>query len=374
MFLTKLEITGFRNIESLQVEFSKDINFIFGDNAQGKTNLIESIYIICIAKSFRTRDDSELVPFGKDMYLLSASFMTDSQTVTRVGVTFQLSQGKQVKIDGKRLDRYSKLIGRFPIVVLSSDDFLITDGPPAERRKYFNIVISQCSGSYLECLKEYEKSLRQRNKILSLIASGQRFSQTELEIWDSQLIKSAEPVMVYRSNFIRELCTYLVKYYKIISDSDKDFKIEYRPNVKFTNRDDLFSNFSRQLQRVSVKERKRGITLVGPHRDEFVLKLGNRDIRKYGSRGERKSALVSLKAAETDILKEKTAIEPILLLDDLYAELDKIRGRSVLDVFKSGGQTFITGTSLDYEGIKKMRETMTHGQFFNLHNGQLTRV
>ncbi len=356
------------------MEFSQDLNFIFGDNAQGKTNLIESIYIICIAKSFRTRDDSEMVPFGQDGYFITATFITNGGVTTRVGVSYHVSEGKKVKIDGKRLDRYSKLIGRFPVVALSSNDFTITDGPPADRRKYFNIIMSQCSRRYLECLREYENSLRQRNKVLSMIASGQKMSQAELQIWNDQLVKCAQPVMAYRARFIKELSPLLDQYYKMISDSGNKFKIEYRPNVKFSTDETIAAHLEFQLQHAARREKKRGLTLVGPHRDEFKLRIGDRDVRKYGSRGERKSALISIKAAETVILKEKTGTEPILLLDDLYAELDKSRGRSVLDVFKSRGQTFVTGTSLDYEGIKEMHETMAHGQFYQLHKGRLERA
>ena len=373
MYLRHLEIGRFRNISNQELEFSQNHNLFFGDNAQGKTNLIEAIYILCLAKSFRAREDAELIPFGEQDFHLSGLFQDRGGLSRRVEVHYNPKQGKRIIVDGKPMIRFSELIGQFPVVVLSSEDHAITNGPPSQRRRFFNILFSQGSLRYLDHLKEYERILRQRNRLLNQMALGKSVPVNLLEAWSEQMILTGRELMRYRAQMIEEINGPLNDNYQAISHGDEALRVVYQPNVPFTKVEEIEEKFRSMLSDISAKERKRGTSLIGPHRDEFVFMIGKRDLRRFGSRGEHKSVLVSLKAAEALFLQKRTEIEPILLLDDLYAELDRDRGRYVLDLFQGGSQTFITGTSFDYAAIKELHGEVPAESVFFVQSGRITR-
>jgi DNA replication and repair protein RecF len=354
MQLKYLEVSNFRNLKSQKLFFDTRHNFLFGDNAQGKTNIIEVIYILCLAKSFRVRDDAELIPFGEESYSIDGLFCGDYGIEQRVGVSYSVEQGKRIHVDGKRVNQFSQLVGQFPVVVLSSDDFSITNGPPSQRRRFFNILFSQSSTRYLEDLKEYEKILRQRNVVLLKIANGSKSAVDLLDVWDQQLVAKGSALMKFRKKTVAELNEQLPGFYQTISRTEEKLEIDYQPNIKCGSENEIQDSFFRTLKSLSWKERKRGTSLAGPHRDEYAFKISEREVRKFGSRGEHKSTLVSLKAAEAEFLKKKTGTNPILLLDDLYSELDKSRGDNVLNLFSNENQIFVTGTSFDYEAVKTL--------------------
>lgn len=364
MYLKHLEIHKFRNLKSFAGNFAPELNFFFGDNAQGKSNLIEAIYLLCLAKSYRTNEDAELAPFGDSTFHLEGIFSDREGLRNRVIIRYDAVAGKSIKIDGKKVIAYSKVVGKFPIIVLSNDDYQITSGPPAQRRRYFNILLSQSSARYLDDLKEYEKILKQRNRVLQENNQGKRLQEYSagrggtsannlLEIWDQQLIRVGAEIMQIRQKTIEEINALVAPLYQQISDSAVQFRIEYRPCVPVKPGIELQQSFASSLQNMRFKEQRFGMSLVGPHRDEFVFLVAEHDLRKYGSQGEHKSTLVSLKAAEARFLLNKTGTEPILLLDDLNAELDKHRSKNVLKLFQDHHQVFVTGTSLDHEAFKK---------------------
>ncbi|NOY57472.1 MAG: DNA replication/repair protein RecF [Calditrichaeota bacterium] len=374
MTLTHLEIISFRNIEQVRLDFTKTRNLFFGDNAQGKTNVIEAIYILCLAKSFRAREDSDLVPFDKKEFTIIGKFVDAHGIKRRVVVFYSVDQGKKISLDGKRVAQFSKLIGQFPVVVLSSDDFEITGGPPSQRRRFFNIFFSQSSQRYLQDLKEYERALKQRNNILSSMALGKTISPGILDIWSEQLISKGEALIKFRAKVIDEIRPHLSDNYRVLTNSSETLNITYQPNVPFKEPQEISHNFRSALLKLSPKEKKRGTSLAGPHRDEFSFSIGGKDLRRFGSRGEHKSVLVSLKATESTFLRQKTETEPILLLDDLYSELDKDRGKNVLDLFSAGSQVFITGTSFDYEAVKNIQDESVDKDVFFVNSGQVKRA
>ncbi len=374
MYLSRLEIQKFRNLAPAAFEFSPHTNFIFGDNAQGKTNLIEAIHLLCLAKSFRTRDDTDLSPFSEDGYFVQGGFISDERISHHVGIMYDAKNGKQIKVDGKKLSQFSRLVGQFPIVVLSVDDYEITSGPPAQRRRFFNVLLSQSSKRYLDDLKQYDKVLKQRNSVLSDIASGTGDGDAMLEVWNSQLTSLGSRLMRSRAVMVEELNHYLSDFYSIITTKKWTFRTGYSPNVTFHNADDIETDFDAALKRANRKEKMFGKTLVGPHRDEFLFFISDNELRKFGSRGEHKSALVSLKAAEAQVLYKRIENYPILLLDDLFAELDRDRSTKALDLFDPASQIFITGTSLDYAGLKESSEAMSDQLTFLVANGQISRA
>ncbi|MBN1482732.1 DNA replication/repair protein RecF [candidate division KSB1 bacterium] len=372
MYLSRLEIHRFRNLRPATFEFSPFRNYVFGDNAQGKTNLIEAIYLLCLAKSFRTREDVDLVPFSENGYLVEGRFLSNESISHHAAIMLDAQQGKQIKIDGKRLNQFSKLVGLFPIIVLSVDDYEITSGPPAQRRRFFNILLSQCSSRYLDDLKRYEKVLKQRNVMLQERVAGRRNGEHMLDAWNTQLVQFGAQLMRARAAIVDELNSHLTAYYSILTNKKWSLRVDYHPNIRF-KMNDIETRFESALNRVRHKEKKQAKTLVGPHRDDFIFAISDHELRKFGSRGEHKSALVSLKAAEAQVLYKRTENHPILLLDDLFAELDRDRSSKVLELFDPSSQVFVTGTSLDYAGLRPAEST-AHQSTFIVDNGKINRV
>ena len=374
MYLSGLQIHSFRNIQPTRLEFSPYRNYLFGDNAQGKTNLIEAIYLLCLAKSFRTNDDSALIPFQEKMCLIEGAFESIEKIHRHVGIMYDEANGKQIKVDGKKLHQYSKLVGLFPIIILSANDHEITAGPPAQRRRFFNILLSQSSSRYLDDLKHYEKILKQRNKVLAGLVTGDRNLQDQLEVWDVQLVAVGARIIAARAAIVADLNPFLNEYYARISSKKWSLRAEYRPNISSRAAGDIETSFAQQLKSTATRERIQRKTLVGPHRDDFVFYISDYELRRFGSRGEHKSALVSLKAAEAHVLQQRTDMPPILLLDDLFAELDRERSHNVLQLFNPDCQIFVTGTSLDWAGMKSTDGLNGEKSIFNVHSGTIDRA
>lgn len=297
MFLKQIEINGFRNLIKSAFEFDKQYNFIFGDNAQGKTNLIEAIHLLCLSKSFRTSDDSELVQFDKENFLITGTFSDEGNIFKRVGISYSKAFGKKIKVDGKNVEKFSSLLGQFPIVILSSSDHAITTGPPFHRRRFFNVMLCQSFSRYVDDLKNYEKIVKQRNAILAVLVKGKEIDSHELGAWNQQLVEIGSSIILFRAQIVDEMNKEIVPIYNSICGRPNHLKIIYRPNVEFTEKMDVKEKFESHLMALWPKERKAGMTLAGPHRDDFQFSIGTRDIRHYGSRGEHKTVLVSLKAA-----------------------------------------------------------------------------
>jgi len=374
MYLNRLRVQEFRNILPTTLEFSPHRNYLFGDNAQGKTNLIEAIYLLCLAKSYRTNEDGALAPFDKSGFLIEGDFSSAENIQRHVGIMYDEAGGKQIKVDGKKLQQYSKLVGLFPIIILSANDHEITAGPPAMRRRFFNVLLSQSSSRYLDDLKHYEKVLKQRNKMLAVSVSGDKSTQAQMEIWDAQLVEVGARIIAARAAIVNDINPFLSEFYRRISSEKWTLRVSYRPNAAIDGIEDIKEGFFRLLKRSASRERMQGKTLVGPHRDEFIFYISDYNLRRFGSRGEHKSALVSLKAAEAHVLQQRRQTLPILLLDDLYAELDQERSHNVLNLFDPGSQVFVTGTSLDYAGMKNSSGLASDQTIFKVQAGGISRV
>jgi DNA replication and repair protein RecF len=353
MFLSSLVIDGFRNLNSQHLDFSANKNYLFGENAQGKTNLLELIYLLCLCKSFRTSNDAEMIPLGRDYFNITGHFVSQNHIEHEINLRFHPASGKQVVLDGKPVHQLSSLVGQFPVVVLSVADYDITHGSPQQRRRFFNILASQCSARYLSDLKEYEKIVKQRNRILWLAQTGKVRLRDDLDVWDEQLVVKGVALMAFRSRLVDEMTMVIKEHYQTISgNDDENLCVEYHPNVEDKGNGNLLEQFRTSVQRMKNAEAARAISLVGPHRDEFKFTIGRRTLRQFGSRGEHKSALISIKAAELALLKKHGHTTPLLLLDDLYAELDQERSERVGGLFSQEGQCFISGTSADFSSLQ----------------------
>lgn len=349
MHLQRLDIDGFRNLKQQVCPFPGVHNYIFGDNAQGKTNLLECIHLLCLTKSFRTHEDAELVASDRNGFHLAALITDETRVDHHIHMTYAAGQGKQLQLDSKPVQAFSTLVGQFPVVKLSTEDHDITAGAPQQRRRFFNILMSQLSLRYLSDLKEYDRILKQRNRILEMAAKGRLEHRHDLEAWNDQLVRKAEALFLARHNLVEELNEVLLVLYKHLVNASDTLRVVYRPHVGQSRNSSYSDTFYALLKKVHGRELAQAQTLAGPHRDDFQFMIADRDVRRYASRGEHKSVLISLKGAEVALLRKKLDKAPLVLLDDLFAELDIQRIQAVLQMSLQQGQRFITGTSFDHQ-------------------------
>jgi len=344
MVLKQLELLNFRNFEHVVVAFGDFKNFLIGKNAQGKTNILEAIYILCLSKSFRTNIDQEAIRFSEDHYIIKGNFETDSGNRKEIAITYSIKHGKIIVINHKRLHSTSELIGDFPVVLSSPDEYIITSGPPINRRKFIDILLSQLNKQYFLNLIDYNRILQQRNKVLLSWKTANHIAPSIIEPWNENLIRSGSKIIEYRHHFSLLFSDRLTRIYSDLSDEDEKLTFEYKTNIMGENEKEINNCFREKLAEVCYQEQKRGISLIGPHRDDFEIKINGKDVRKYGSRGQHKTVLIALALAQFQILKEKLGETPLMLIDDLYSEIDDHRRNRILDSLAEIKQVFITAT------------------------------
>jgi len=347
MFLQTLSLQGFRNLPPQHLSFHPQTNFIFGANAQGKTNLLESIYFVCLTKSFRTHEERDCLTKNHDQFILQAVFEDERRVEQQLQIQYIRDSGKKILLNNKPVYSTSTLIGQFPVVKLSREDQEITAGSPQHRRRFCNILLSQVAAAYLQTLKEYERVLLQRNRILQNFFRGRGEDQSACDLWTEQLVHKAQKLFEMRRQLVEDLNPLLAECYRRFNKGEP-LQICYQPNVGETAGQSFATVFWQRLRACRQQEQKQGTTLLGPHRDEFVFFIAKKELRKFGSRGEHKSALISLKAAEVALIRNRLDTWPIILLDDLYAELDLERAQGALNHYPKELQRFVTGTSFDY--------------------------
>ncbi|MCI0511942.1 DNA replication/repair protein RecF [candidate division KSB1 bacterium] len=370
MRLQSLELVNFRNYDTVTIHFSPGCNILFGENAQGKTNIIEAIFYLCFSRSFRTQADKEVVHFERLFSRVNGNFVLDRKIEQQVTFRWTPTEGKTILVVEKRLPRFSELIGKFPVVLLSPEDYKITSGAPVERRHLFDMFLSQVSPEYLEALQKYTRILKQRNKILSEAGVTGNLNTMALEPWNQNLIQAGCFLIRFRQAFATEFNPLLAQIYSSLNQTNESLNFSYKPSFKVPDLTQLAAEFQAILQQQFRFERARGITLIGPHRDDFNFQILGHDLRNYGSRGQHKSVLVALKLAEFHYLKEKRQETPILLLDDLFSDLDSFRERKILDYVQPLGQTFITTTkkvSLIHPGLESKEYLVQAGNVLDAH-------
>ncbi|MCK5738575.1 DNA replication and repair protein RecF, partial [bacterium] len=317
-------------------------NVLYGNNAQGKTNLIEAIFCLCFTRSFRTNRDSELLRFNSPFLRVAGNFRSDQNVEQVVSFNFRNGDGKKIYLTDKRITRYSELIGRFPIVLLSPEDYLITNGAPLQRRRMIDAYLAQVNPVYLNTLQKYSRILKQRNKMLAGFAQKGTFDKNVLSSWNSNLIQYGSFLIRFRNSFISEFNPLLSEIYSNLNLSDETIRFFYKPSLPISQNRGIEESYAEELKRRFLSERVRKTTLTGPHRDDFGFEIGGNDLRTYGSRGQHKSALVALRLAQFKYLQTKTGETPILLLDDLFSDLDRKREQRILGFLQNIGQVFIT--------------------------------
>ncbi len=337
MVLKSLELSNFRNYDFLNIEFDKGTNILFGDNAQGKTNILEAIYLCATTKSHKGSKDSDIVQFGMEESHIRAYLEKDESEI-RIDMHLRKSRSKGIAIDQTRIKKAAELLGIMNVVFFSPEDLSIIKNGPAERRRFVDMELCQLDSFYLYNLNHYNKIVNQRNKLLKDLFQNPSLKET-LNIWDSQLASYGSKVIERRIAFTQQLNEIIADIHSRLSGGKENIKIVYEPNV-------LEENFEKELWKNQEKDVKLKMTTVGPHRDDFSFMVGDIDIRKFGSQGQQRTAALSLKLSEIELVKKMTKDTPVLLLDDVLSELDSNRQNYLLNNI-GDIQTIITCTGLD---------------------------
>lgn len=342
MYLRELHLTNFRNFSHLCLAFNPRINRIIGENGQGKSNLLESIYCLGLVRSFRG-GDAELLKIGAESFEIFAKFENERHVIHNVAIQYAAKR-KQVFVNRKRLNSHAALVGRFPVVLFSPEDHRLTSGTPAERRKFIDVLLSQASQQYLKNLQDYLNVLKQRNRLLKLVHDGHAQIE-EVETWESPLARIGAEIVAARTTFLSKISDALRAYYAQISHRNGVLRTAYLARDERTLA--AASDFMIALRENRKKEILLQKTCIGPHLDDIQFIIDERDVRKQASRGEQKSVLLSLKIMEHAFLREKTGTDPLLLIDDFHSELDEGRQRNAIEILTKSGQVFLTSTNLE---------------------------
>lgn len=346
MKILSIELENFRNYQNQKIFFNEDKNLIIGKNAQGKTNLLEAIYLLCLTKSFRTEFEKEAISFSNETFIIKGKFELDSGVIKRVVLLYSKNEGRQLSVNRKRITRVSEFIGSLPVVISSPEEYNLTIGPPTARRRFIDILISQINKRYISVLIEYQKVLKNRNALLFNWKQAGKRDTAVFEVWNDRLISLGSEIIGIRGQFSKHLSDKLKKIYLTLISNNEELEFYYQPNVDVGQSENIEEKFRSRLEQVFGREQQRGITLIGPHRDDFVFKINRNDIKKYGSRGQHKTVLIALAIAECQLIEERSNEKPIILIDDLFSELDGEREQKIIHSIEKLGQIFITATDL----------------------------
>ncbi len=337
MIIKSLELQDYRNYDSLNLAFDRGTNILYGDNAQGKTNILEAIYVSATTKSHKGSKDRDIVNFHKEEAHIR-TFLEKEGVETRVDLHLRKSGSKGIAIDGQKIKKAADLLGICNVVFFSPEDLGIIKEGPAERRRFVDMELCQLDGFYLYNLNHYNKIVTQRNRLLKDLYFNPDLKDT-LHIWDSQLVSFGSKVIERRKLFVDQLNEIIYDIHKRLSGGREEILIQYEPDVQI-------EEFEKNLRCSQEKDIKLKQTTVGPHRDDFCFLAGNVDIRKFGSQGQQRTAALSLKLSEIELVKKMTKDTPILLLDDVLSELDSNRQNYLLGSI-GDVQTIITCTGLE---------------------------
>ncbi len=361
MRIETIDITDFRNIDTLSAEFSEGVNIFYGLNGSGKTNLLEAIFVLCLGRSQRGAGDVILVRGGQLVYRLAGSLATGEHRRTQ-SVAYQRGGRKKVTLDGVGV-RLSELYDGFSIVSIGPEDSAILSGAPSIRRGFLDIYLSQQSARYLSNLTDYSRTLAQKNAALKAEADATPFDQL--------LVKYGSEVVLARHDFLRSATPLARQYYDDISGGGS-LEMSYDPSLGLlpeqAQAGDIEGIFEQRLASVADRETYAGQALVGPHRDDIAFVIENNPARTHASQGEWRTAAIALKLAAYRLMRDKLECSPVLLLDEIFAELDQRRTAYLIDLFADFGQLFLTTAGEPPEPLRQ------NGGRFRIDQGQLERV
>ena len=337
MYVKRLMLKNFRCYEDLDVELSPHINIIYGKNAQGKTNILEAIYVSATTKSHKGSKDKEIIHFDKEEAHIRTYLQKEDDEI-RVDMHLRKNKSKGIAIDGQKIKKAADLMGLLNIVFFSPEDLGIIKNGPSERRRFADMELCQLDSFYLYNLNHYNRIINQRNKLLKDMYFQPELRET-LNIWDSQLVSFGSKIIERRAQFATKLCEIITEIHRKLSGGKEELIIQYEPDV-------TIEEFETKMRMSQEKDIRAKVTSVGPHRDDFSFIVNGIDIRKYGSQGQQRTAALSLKLSEIELVKKISKDTPVLLLDDVLSELDSNRQNYLLNSI-GNIQTIITCTGLD---------------------------
>ena len=337
MIIKSLELADYRNYEDLVIHFDRGTNILIGDNAQGKTNILEAIYVAATTKSHKGSKDAEMIHFEREEGHIRL-ILEKNGVSTRIDMHLRKNKSKGIAVDGNKLKKAADLLGLCNVVLFSPEDLSIIKDGPSERRRFVDMELCQLDSFYLYNLNNYNKIVNQRNKLLKDMIMNSSLQET-LSIWDMQLVSFGSKMIERRILFVEQLNEIIYEIHRKLTGGREEIRIVYEPNVSM-------EDFERKLKTSQMRDIKAKITSVGPHRDDFCFMVDGIDIRKYGSQGQQRTAALSLKLAEIELVKKITGDTPILLLDDVLSELDCKRQNQLLGSIGEI-QTIITCTGME---------------------------
>lgn len=368
MKITKLELKNFRNYETLSLKFNNNMNIFVGDNAQGKTNILESIVILALTKSHRTINNSNIVMFDKNMAKIKGVVKND-KIIKKLEIRISKNE-KQIFINNDKVKKIADYISNLGIIVFTPDDIDIIKGSPNIRRNLLNIQLSQISKEYLNTYNEYNKILKTRNEYLKVLFNNSIADKSYLDIITDKLVEKAIVIYNMRNNYVEFINENINYYFKNIMGEDNLF-INYVPNVEIDDfdHDILKEKLLKKFKDNYIKEQSYGMTLYGPHRDDFEFVLNEINLKLFGSQGQQKVAVLSYKLSEINIFNNYTGTKPVLLLDDIFSELDIKKRNRLLKIINNDIQSIVTTT--DLKNINK--KYLNDAYVFYVKNGKIER-
>ena len=366
MIIRKLNLINFRNYKKITITFDKKINIFIGDNAQGKTNILESIYFLALTKSYRTTD---LNLINKKYENAKVKGEIKNNNIFK-SLTIELShEKKKVKVNNNEIKKISEYITNLNVILMSPEDINILQGTPAERRNFLNIELSQLSKNYIKKYNEFNKILKIRNNYLKMLYKSSNTDYRYLDSVTENLIEREIEIYQERKKFIDFINNRIDKIYENITGI-KNFKVIYETNVDLEDfsKEKIRKNLINKYKNSLKKEIENGMTIYGPHRDDLQFLIDNDDIKIYGSQGQQKISIIALKLSEIEIFKEITDTYPILLLDDVFSELDIKNRNKLIDYINKDMQVIITTN--DTRGIN--RKFLEEAKIFKVKDGIVT--
>lgn len=368
MKLLNIKLRNFRNYEETELLFSPHINVLLGENAQGKTNLLEAIYVLALTRSHRTANDKELINWQSSNAQIAAQIEKQNGVLP---LELDLgSRGKKAKVNHLEQAKLSSYVGQLNVILFAPEDSQIVKGAPQKRRKFMDMEFGQMSNKYLYNSSQYLKILKQRNKYLKDLHRQTSTDKVYLSVLSDQLAAFGAEIIFQRLQLIKQLEKFAQQIHSEISQGKETLVLDYHTSIPVANQvsvEALYQYLQQQYQQIQAKEIMQATTLLGPHRDDLQFLVNDKNVAAFGSQGQQRTTALALKLAEIDLMKEQTNEYPVLLLDDVLSELDDYRQTHLLTAIQDKVQTFLTTTSLS--GVQQ--ELLRDPRIFKIKAGQV---
>lgn len=363
MKLNELSVKSYRNLENNKFKFSSEINYIYGNNAQGKTNLLEAIWMLTGTRSFRGSKDFQLIKFNEEFATITGNSLLEGRSQE---IKINFAQGKRkIFLNGIAKKRLSEIIGKFRAVLFSPVHLSLVKDGPESRRKFLDAAICQLKPVYTKTIIEYNQILKNRNALLKGILKNNKNSHL-LEVWNQKLVESGFEIIKFRMNYLSQFIISLKRIYSEISGNKERLNVSYvssitKDNWNYCSEKEIKTNFLNLLKNNELLDIKSGSTSIGPHKDELKILLNEKLLRNFGSQGQQRSVVLAMKLSEAELIEENMQDSPVILLDDVMSELDEIRKEYLMSKIKNK-QVFITGCD---KNLLKRFNKISKLQIFN---------